>query len=556
MKNIEMLCRRAAGGDKTALDKLISAAKPEIKFLCAALCTDKIIQNQACKTAAGVISDKILSGNSYKDFSAFIRKQTAEICIQMTGERIFAENISDRVALTSADMDSVLLPAEVLTDYYAVNEAMQLIYYSTRNFEYHMFILCYYAGFTVKEAASLYHISEADGEIILLNTIEKIRHSISVFRPDEKRAEIKFTSLLDSAAKLRPAAVKKSVLLSDGEPFYKTNTGKALIVGAFALLLIFIFIQVIFPMIIGTDKPQTDRPAEYNYDISYENHNVINETDQPAVSESLYVDLVCDEICDSEVLGISTEGFVNESEQVSVFQIIVTNSTSDMISSSDLQVSFSDGTPNFEGMKSYFTYNVFSIDERTYLINIFAPGSYGPDQFMVDMYKNGAADSSYILPTEIRAMDNLRADVVANNSYTGSIPHNSIIRILDDDSEYYYYIYRSDIQIVETPENTVSAEASLILIPVGGITLKDNTEFFEFVHYPDPEKKYEDIVENISIERVEQTESDLPPYISIILYRIEADVKTEDTDSYVLTNALSGYFSYKDDTMRIELYRF
>ena len=226
MKNLQIIWKMASAGDRTAQQKLMSGAEQEIRFLCTALCPDSIIREKAFGESMNIISSGISGCGSLDEFTFLVRKKTAEICMRNTGERIVPDDIPQQDISLSGNMDMISLPSEVLRDYYAVNEAMQMIYYSTRGYEYHIFVLRYFAGFTIKDAAEMYHISESDAQKILVNTIAGIRHSLETFRPDEKKTELSFSSLLDSASALRPPAEKETELYDEQNNFLKLRRGR------------------------------------------------------------------------------------------------------------------------------------------------------------------------------------------------------------------------------------------------------------------------------------------------------------------------------------------
>ena len=91
-----------------------------------------------------------------------------------------------------------------------------------------------------------------------------------------------------------------------------------------------------------------------------------------------------------------------------------------------------------------------------------------------------------------------------------------------------------------------------MLIPVGGITGSDARDSFEYVSDPDALNKHSDIIHNVTIERTNQHQYDLPEYISAVIFRINAELKAGNADIDEIKNALNGYFSYKNDTIRIE----
>ncbi len=557
MKNLQIIWKMASAGDRTAQQKLMSGAEQEIRFLCTALCPDSIIREKAFGESMNIISSGISGCGSLDEFTFLVRKKTAEICMRNTGERIVPDDIPQQDISLSGNMDMISLPSEVLRDYYAVNEAMQMIYYSTRGYEYHIFVLRYFAGFTIKDAAEMYHISESDAQKILVNTIAGIRHSLETFRPDEKKTELSFSSLLDSASALRPPAEKRDGALRRTEQFFKTPAGKTAASGVFALILTAVCAAIFIPIVNSPGKDQTEsryiHHGDFDYDNNYDNHDIVRKTDDTEINGSLYIDLVCDEVCEGSVLGINTAGFVQDSGQVTVFQLIVTNSTSDMINTTDLQATLSDGRENYyENGKRYFTYNVFEIDERTYLMEIFAPGSYSPDDFRIDMYRNGIPDSSYDLPAKIKSPDDIRSDLIADNSSALNAPQHSIIRVFENGKAHYYYISTAYVQITEQTDEEVTQEAVLLLIPVGGITGSDARDSFEYVSDPDALNKHSDIINNVTIERTNQHQYDLPEYISAVIFRINAELKAGNADIDEIKNALNGYFSYKNDTIRIE----
>ena len=109
MKNLNDLAKRAVSGDQNALQKLLTAAEDDIRFICTAFFgadTEKHLQK-----VINIIYARISSYYTSSDIVYTIRRQTAEICIEISGFRIFTDSIPS-VSVTSTNPKFRLAPPE------------------------------------------------------------------------------------------------------------------------------------------------------------------------------------------------------------------------------------------------------------------------------------------------------------------------------------------------------------------------------------------------------------------------------------------------------------
>lgn len=555
MKNVQNLLRRAAAGDEGSLQKLLEAAEPEINFICTALCPGEEAAKKTAQKSMNIISARIKTYNTSSDIFSVIRRQTAEICTENPKGDIPADEIPDGIIENDIPSE-VMLSDDILSDYYKLMQCMQMIYYSTTSSEYKIFVLHFFVGMTIEETASAYQIPSSSAERLLSSACTKAVHSLSETERTDGKKLISFRQLLEAAADSEPPEDKKGLFSRSGKPFYKTQAGKIGIIGVFAAVLIIICAQAVNQII--NMSASGDNTGQDSY--VYSEHHTRNNS-APVIerrrSRELYIDLVCDMVCDHELLGLDTEGFVSNSSDVSVFQLIATNPDSEMINSSDLMISFANGSSDNENGKRYYTYNIFPIDERTFLINIFAPGSYMPEQFKIDMYKNGVYDSSSTLPTQIKSVDNVSVDIVANNAYKTSAFKGDIIALSEQGKGRYYYISDASVSLTDFGETTVTAAANLTLIPVGSMDSLVNNNTIDYIPYDDGR---EECRTNISVKPVENDHLDLPPYMSSFSFEITSEYSGDNEriisdltggDLSKIIYVIEGYFSYREDIVTI-----
>ena len=525
MKNLNELAKRAVSGDQNALQKLISAAEDDIRFICTAFFgadTDKHLQK-----VINIIYARISSYDTSSDIVYTIRKQTAEICIEISGFKIFTDSIPS-VSVPYENTDSVAIPVDTLKKYDSLLHAMQMIYYCTDSNEYCIFILRHFAGMTDSETASACHITDEGEKKLLYNAVSKINRSLASQYTDTSCSDIKYSDLLNAAAKTKPPQEKKSILTGE-KAIFKTTIGKSVIIGLFALILIVLCIQALGYILYPPPKNDT-LPDEYVYGSRIHSENSAAPNEKKSRSRDMYVDLVGNIVSDCKTLGLEKEGFVNDSDEVTFIQLIVTNSDSEMVNLSDLVISFSNGSSSSEGAKRYFTYNVFPINERTYFIEIFAPGKYSPASFRIDMYRSGVYSFSHDIPEVLKTPEELSVDINPYRSIhqTGDIiTVNTSVGIKQS-----FYILNSDIKIYDES----NASANLDLIPIGSTNSVLKGDSFKFF------AESADVSSELSTE-----DSELPSYIAHISF----DLKSENSSEPIMTD---GYFSYNNEELKIAAY--
>ena len=532
------------------LPKAIKQAQTDIRFICRALCDNTIaaeiaVENTNKKAAA--LPDSSLTRQH-------IRRIAAGICLEQY-HPIIPDSGQPMEIISDLTHYRIQFPADRLKDYDALADAMQKIYYCTETSEFRLLIAVLYAGVTTAECAAWYRISAETADSMLAGALRKV--STAFPAAADGRTGILPAELFEAAAVVSPPVEKKKRFSADSvRRLLQTSKGKIAVVTIFAVILMGIAAEILY--FVFQHRADADMIAQPK--LIYSDYYSTSGTDiLPAegyrTSEALYVDLINDMQYDFETLGLNPEGFVNSSDPVTFLQLIVTNSTSDMINLSDLDVTFADNRANMQDGKRYFTHSIFEIDERTYLIQIFAPGNYQPNEFKIDMTRRGIADSSYVLPLHLVDIDDIPGDLTVNaNAFNSTVQQHDIAVFIDDDNiQDHYYVQFSGTTITQVQDNTVTADIQLILLPVGHEFSHDPKDKIQFITNQNATVTYEDNMSTYYSE-YDNTNENIPPYITNIHERltIEFDDTIADPHQAAL-DILSGEFLYFSNNQKVTI---
>lgn len=554
MKHIYNISQQAMSGDAQALKKLLVHYENDIRYICTVLTDNQQEAEQFYLKTTNLLSVRITSLSSDTDFNIYIRKLSAEVC----SDKLSADHISEISEQTDDSNDLITISESGKKNYTYLSDIQQRIYYCTEKEDYRIFILFFYVGLTIDEIAALY---DADKDLIQnrLNTaVYKIKRSIPSIENDSTiRIDLKaLTELLVN----NKAPAGQRVSSSQHFSFFKTNKGKIIIVSIFAVLLMCVSFEIFYNTFLNAQNvsPAYDNPypSDNQTTINYYQYDpdrpTVSDMMQDASDDILYTVLVSDTTSSFEECGLKREGFVKNKGEITLLEVIVTNMDAEPVTTDDIEVSFSDGSPNNENGKRYFVYSIFPVNDKTSLIKIFAPGTYMPEQFEIDLYRNRELFTSYILPSELIPISDI-SDIIVHSdiSETNLIEANSndIVSLYTRQNiQSYYYVVSSKMKHHEISDNTYSATVQLYLIQVGFETAdKLSKDDFQFHLNTEAQKKYQDQIKNISCEIDSDDNAEYPDYGLSVTYMVDISFKEKalSNDLYEIGNYITnGYFLY------------
>lgn len=523
-------------------DNILLKYEKSIRYICTSLTANRKAAEDAYNqilNIAAVKSEQFFNGSG--DIKTAVLKFTAEICINSNSDKKELKVFSSPAP--SPD-DSIDIPESKLKDYYYLSNAEMLIYYCTEKEEYRIFFMHEYIGMSAEEIAALYSSDANTITHYLNNALCKIKTSLKTeIKSSDKLIHTDMRTLMQAAAEKKPPrAIRKPVSRKELLKSKKEKMIVAASLAAIVLCLVFeiCFTAVLTPQVNGnksSDIPLDIRPTE---EISYllrSDYRPKNEsrTENSLSQKKLYTQLICDKKISFEDSGLQKEQFISQSDNVTLFQILAFNTSSDMIKPEELEVKFANGSSHIKDGKLYFIYEVIPINRRTNLIQILAPGSYFPEQLRIDMSIYGEYDSSYPLPTKLTEMDAVVPDII-----TGDIPEaeqidadpGEIICMYPEENKKYYCLVLSANTVSYTlTDNTYNSTVHLELIPLGS----DNYEYFDmnknnFVYNYDEgmAENYDEYITTISYKLSDSEETNS---ISNFSYKILFDFTINFDDS-------------------------
>ena len=554
----EKLLKKSLSGNTAAKQKLINLYENDIRFICRCLTDDKDSAEKAGNWAINTIHTENNTIRTVDEFTKAVRRTAVETALQNYAGSVPAAVHNENSVLPVPDK-TVMLPESAIKNEALISQAGELIYYCTSRYEYRFFILYYYCRLEINEIAELFHTDTFTVASEIAGAEIKIRSSLQTLSSGSgNTTETDFYFLTGAIAAIKPKEKKKQAPVLS--PLTKKIAGIAVFCVALILIVCGIFIAAFRN--VNNNESSAEETAIY----LKSDHRTGNEmmTENNSKDTKLYNYLITDRTVSLVESGLSNDGFVIQSESATLLELIIIDSSSELITEDQLEITFSDDSPIIENGKRFFTQTVHPIDERTFLIRIYAPGNYSPDQFRIDLYMYGLKDSSYNLPTQTTDIADISGlDIITNKEITNqSAQEHGIIGLsakAESGEMNYYYIESSLSYISEADENVILGIAELTLLPIGNKYGKpDEKDFsFELGQY-EQSLSSDKMVETKCIFSPEYDTRKLP-YVTKLVYEISmnfADSSSEN-DS-VAQDILRGCFVYKGSAnpLIIELERY
>ncbi len=552
MDNINILRKQAINGKRASADKLIAYYGTDISFICKALSDNSETSLDAEKAAGERIIQSLPQVEGILDLRLFVRQLTAEICINSSGKSLppSDENNTD----DTLPEDTINLPNAVLSDRDTLSKAEELMYYSTDSYEYRIFVMYYFCRMVPMKIAGVYGCSAAQVTSILKSARSKICGSLSSLSFGSSNM-ISLYALMDSIAGNKQKKKNKS---SSG--FFSSNKGKIIAISVFSILLIGVVCEI-FLLAFGSVNNNNEQ-SEFEY-IPYEetsNGNYQNNDTGPGVGNNnvLYTFLTCNKQESVSESGFSPEGFAVQSDNLTLLEAIVIDSSAEMINPDQLGVSFLDSKENYHEGKRFYNQNVFQIDERTFLIRIYAMGNYQPEQFKIDLYMYGSLNSSYILPNDVTPIDSIAGLKISNLNSDDSAQPGSIIALTDsDNSEKLCFFYVADCNVYynEYSNFTTKSLASVSLIQIGQNYMEmDKTKFsYEFNKTAFDDNS--DRINDLRVEYIAGSDDESMPFTVNIDLELIISFKNDDgpDPEDITAEMLKGSIVYQNNNQKINI---
>lgn len=561
MDKKERLLKKALSGDTAAKQKLRDMYEGDIRFICSCLMDDRDNAEKTGNWALNTLDTDSSKIRTVDEFTRAARLSAVSAALKSDSASVPAAVQEENTVLPVLDK-TVMLPEAAMKDEAVLSHAGELMYYCTGNYEYRFFILFYYCHLEIQEIAQLYKTDIYTVAAGISDAENGIRSSVQTISPDSSKVyKTDFYRLTEAVAAIRPAEKKQR------KPVMNPRTKKIAGIAAFCaamLLIVFAIFFAAFRNVNNEDNEDNEnKETAYYLKSDHRNNNEILTEDHSSGS-LLYNYLITNRTVSLSESGLSGDGFVVESDKATLLELIVIDSSSELINSGQLEITFSDGSPLIENGKRFFTQTVYPIDERTFLIRIYAPGYYSPDQFSIDLYMYGLKDSSYILPDRITGIRDISGlNIISDNNQTNKSAQEHGIIALHSGSVgkelNYYYIESSLSYITESDENIVLGTAELTLLPIGSKYGKPDEDSFTFELGQYPESLAADKKIETKCILSPETDSDTLPYITKLVFDISMNFPdSSEENKAAAEDILRGCFVYNnpDSPLRIELERY
>lgn len=552
MSRIITYYKRAMSGDLAAAVKLNEIFEKDMAFICKALIVSKADDDDTAKRIGSTLSS---SGGleSEDEIRLNLRRRCAALCLEESRDIIPPDGYLCAQESSTEAAQNIPFPENGLNDPQLLSEALEKIYFSMDKYEYAALTLYYFCRFSTAELAQIYGCSEGAVITLLSDAAAKLIRSLELLTKDKSKTETGLSALFDAMALYGSEGGKAS---SGTGRNIDPKTRKVLKAGAiivFALLMICITSGIFFfAFNYGKEDGQSGSALPvYDYGQLEENEmqkenekknvSMINET---PMTDGLYIYLIDSSSKSFEECGLSPDGFVDGSGRVNVYELIVIDPGTEMITPDQLNVLFTDGTTNFSEGKSYFHQSTYQADERTFIVRISAPGEYTPDQFMIELDSYGQSPAAYVLPTHVTKVEDIKGLNISNNTGANRSGYAEPKQIIDLISSRvglqhnYFYIHNTEVTIESITKNKAVVAGKLFLYPLGNNGNGIDKNDFTIEKYPEAVYEYKSIMKDHSFRQVERTDDRTPPYFVRIDFELDYTFNKDISADYELLEKL------------------